>query len=146
MRLLHIIFLFLIFKVGVLFSDPWIAYGTVVIPPYEYQDNPPLSQNGLLGEVERFPYTVPQGYKLTINFIQVEGPTGPQFGMMLWVGSQPVTNAQGIISCTTIGGSTQLHGMQIVIPSGKTLNIRCMNNTGIAWANGFFIMGSLDPE
>lgn len=123
----------------------WRAYGTFVLPPYANTDNPPCNLLGLDGEVT-LPYIVPEGYSLTIDYMQIEGPDGPQVGMALWVGDYPCENSKSIISCTTPGGSTQLYGMNITIPAGKIVNIRVMNNTHIPWCNGFYLEGYLHKE
>jgi hypothetical protein len=122
---------------------PWIAYGDVTIAPYTAVDNPITNINGLAGE-QSFPYIVPAGYQLTITYMQAEGPTTPQFGIFIWLGPPPATNARSLISCTTAGGSTQLYGMQLIIPPGSIVNLRCMNNTATPWVNGFCIQGTLD--
>lgn len=136
----------MILSANILLADTWVAYGTTTIQPYEYIDNPKLNHVGLIGEIDRFPYIIPEGYKLTLKYLQVEGPASPQFGMALWIGKEPAENKKSVISCTTPGGSTQLSGMDIIIPAGKTINIRCMNNTALPWVNGFFLSGTLDPE
>lgn len=123
-------------------SQNWMAYGTFVLPPYANSDNPKCNFLGLEGE-SQLPYTVPEGYSLTIDYLQIEGPDGPQVGMALWLGEHPASNPKSIISCTTPGGSTQLQGMRIKIPSGKKVNIRIMNNTPLAWCNGFYLQGTL---
>ena len=123
-------------------ENNWVAYGTFQADPFTYIDNPETNLLGLRGEVT-LPYTVPEGYELTIHYLQIEGPAGPQVGMALWIGDYPCTNAKSIISCTTAGGSTQLEGMYITIPAGQTVNIRVMNNTAIPWVNGFYLQGEL---
>lgn len=120
----------------------WVAYGTFTINPYTNLDNPSTNLLGLPGEVT-LPYTVPEGYDLVIDYLQIEGPDSPQVGMMLWLGDHPCQNSKAIISCTTAGGSTQLNGMTINIGSGQIVNIRVMNNTGLPWCNGFFLQGYL---
>ena len=122
----------------------WMAYGTFVLAPYTNTDNPNCNLLGLAGEVT-LPYRVPDGYNLTIDYLQIEGPAGPQVGMALWLGDAPCSNAKSIISCTTAGGSTQLQGMLITIPEGEIVNIRVMNNTAIPWCNGFYLQGQLHP-
>lgn len=122
--------------------EDWRAYGTFVLDPYACSDNPQCNLLGLDGEVS-LPYTVPEGYQLVIDYLQIEGPDGPQVGMALWLGDHPCTNEKSIISCTTAGGSTQLHGMEIPINAGQTVNIRIMNNTHIPWCNGFYLQGFL---
>lgn len=123
----------------------WRAYGTFVLDPYTNTDNPDTNILGVEGEV-KLPFTVPEGYRLTIDYLQIEGPAGPQVGMMLWIGDYPCTNDKGVISCTTAGGSTQLNGMSITIPEGQIVNIRVMNNTAIPWCNGFYIQGFLSKQ
>lgn len=125
--------------------EDWRAYGTFVLPPYANADNPDTNMLGLDGEV-KLPYTVPDGYELTIDYLQIEGPDAPQVGMMLWLGDYPCENSKAIISCTTAGGSTQLYGMNITIPSGQIVNIRVMNNTAIPWCNGFYLQGFLSKQ
>jgi len=120
----------------------WMAYGTFTINPYTNLDNPSTNLLGLAGEVT-LPFTVPDGYDLVIDYLQIEGPDSPQVGMMLWLGEHPCQNSKAIISCTTAGGSTQLNGMVITIGSGQIVNIRVMNNTGLPWCNGFFLQGYL---
>ena len=120
----------------------WMAYGTFVLNPYTNTDNPPTNLLGLEGEVT-LPYLVPEGHYLIIDYLQVEGPDGPQVGMALWLGNDPCMNEKCIISCTTPGGSTQLDGMKIKISEGQLVNIRVMNNTAIPWVNGFFLQGKL---
>lgn len=127
-----------------IYSD-WRAYGTFVLAPYTNTDNPDTNILGLEGEV-KLPYTVPEGYELTIDYLQIEGPAGPQVGMALWLGEMPCENSKSIISCTTAGGSTQLHGMNITIPEGQIVNIRVMNNTAIPWCNGFYLEGFLSKK
>ena len=127
----------------VVYHTNWMAYGTFTIPPYTNVDNPQTNLLGLEGEVT-LPFTVPENSELTITYIQIEGPDSPQVGMALWLGDLPCENSKSIISCTTPGGSTQLHGMKIVIPAGEIVNIRVMNNTPVAWCNGFYLQGSLD--
>jgi len=122
----------------------WVAYGTFQADPFTYIDNPETNLLGIEGEVS-LPYTVPEGYCLTIDYLQIEGPAGPQVGMALWLGDYPCENSKSIISCTTAGGSTQLQGMLITIPEGQTVNIRVMNNTAIPWCNGFYLQGQLMP-
>lgn len=125
--------------------ENWMSYGTFVLAPYTNTDNPPSNILGLEGEAS-FPFTVPDGYELTIDYIQIEGPAGPQVGMALWLGEMPCENSKSIISCTTAGGSTQLYGMNITIPSGQIVNIRVMNNTAIPWCNGFYLQGFLSKK
>ena len=125
--------------------EDWVAYGTFILAPYTNTDNPDTNILGLDGEV-KLPYTVPAGYQLTIDYMQIEGPAGPQVGMMLWIGDMPCENSKSVISCTTPGGSTQLYGMNIKIPEGQTVNIRVMNNTTIPWCNGFFLQGFLSKK
>jgi hypothetical protein len=127
----------------------WIVYGTLVLSPFTNTDNPPLNHCGLVGEVAKLPYTVPAGYNLVIEAMQVEGPAPDsnslsQFGMNLWIGEYPATNDKGVASCTTGGGSAQLNGMRFVIPAGKKVNLRMMNNTNYPWANGFYVQGHLE--
>ena len=50
---------------------PWVAYGTVSIPPFDYVDNPACNVNGIFGEVV-LPYIVPEGHRLIIMEILVE--------------------------------------------------------------------------
>lgn len=130
---------------SVVCAEDWIAYGTVTLVPFSNIDNPPTNTNGIIGE-QSFPYIVPPGKQLRITYLQTEGPPTPQFGMFLWIGVSPATNPKAIISCTTPGGSTQLHGMNIIIPSGKIVNIRCANNTNAPWVNGFYVQGILEDE
>ncbi len=124
------------------YSRNWMAYGTFKLAPHTNTDNPPTNLLGLEGEVT-LPYFVPPGHYLIIDYLQVEGPDGPQVGMALWLGDDPCTNEKCIISCTTPGGSTQLDGMKIKISEGQLVNIRVMNNTAIPWVNGFFLQGKL---
>lgn len=125
--------------------EDWRAYGTFVLPPYANADNPDTNMLGLEGEV-KLPYTVPEGYELTIDYMQIEGPDAPQVGMMLWLGEHPCENSKAVISCTTAGGSTQLYGMNITIPEGQIVNIRVMNNTAIPWCNGFYLQGFISKK
>jgi hypothetical protein len=128
---------------SVISADDWICYGTITLNPFTYIDNPTTNLNGLVGE-QSFPYTVPAGKQLRVTYMQTEGPATPQFGMFIWLGAAPATNAKSLISCTTAGGSTQLYGMNLIIPEGKIVNIRCMNNTATAWVNGFCVQGLLE--
>lgn len=128
-----------------LFSENWCAYGTFQLPPYNCTDNPACNILGIEGE-SNLPYYVPDGHELVIDYMQIEGPAGPQVGMALWVGEHPCTNPKCIISCTTPGGSTQLHGMSIKIPENQIVNIRVMNNTAINWVNGFYLQGTLTKK
>jgi len=124
------------------YADNWTAYGAFVAAPYAFIDNPTTNLLGLDGEAS-LPYVVPADKHLVIDYLQIEGPDGPQVGMMLWLGDYPCENSKAVISCTTPGGSTQLSGMRINIPSGEIVNIRVMNNTGIPWVNGFYLQGNL---
>lgn len=124
--------------------ENWMAYGTFQANPYTCIDNPSVNLLGIHGEVS-LPYTVPEGYILVIDYLQIEGPDSPQVGMMLWLGSPPCTNRKCVISCTTAGGSAQLNGMSLILAAGKTVNIRVMNNTSLPWVNGFFLQGRLYP-
>lgn len=127
-------------------ADPfdWVAYSAFQLTAGHLVDNPSLNNAGIEGEISSFPYTVPSGYNLIIDYIQVEGPDAPQFGMFVWLGEFPCTNAKAIISCTTPGGSIQLHGMNIKIPEDTKVNIRCMNNTLLNWIFGIYLQGHLE--
>jgi hypothetical protein len=122
--------------------EDWRAYGFFMLDPYAASDNPKCNLLGLRGE-SRLPYTVPDGYELVITYMQIEGPDSPQVGMMLWLGDFPCTNEKSLMSCTTPAGSVQMHGMELPIPAGQTINLRIMNNTGVAWVNNFYIEGFL---
>lgn len=124
------------------YADNWTAYGTFIAAPYDLIDNPTTNLLGLPGEVS-LPYLVPDNKHLVIDYLQIEGPDSPQVGMALWLGEPPCKNEKSIISCTTPGGSTQLSGMRIEIPSGHIVNIRVMNNTAVPWCNGFYLQGTL---
>lgn len=125
----------------------WIVYGVFVLGAYENCDNPPANHVGIVGE-ESLPYVVPKGYNLVISSMGIEGPAPhdlEQVGMALWLGNMPCTNDKSIMSCTTMGGSTQLINLAFIIPAGQTVNARMMNNTHIPWANGWYIQGTLVP-
>lgn len=66
----YFIFL-LILSNPVMAQIPWVAYGTVSIPPFDYVDNPACNVNGIFGEVV-LPYIVPEGHRLIIMEILVE--------------------------------------------------------------------------
>jgi hypothetical protein len=126
----------------------WIIYGVTSVAIYEFVDNPTPNTIGLVDEIDSFPYVVPDGYNLIINSMGIEGPgpssaDGNQVGIALWIGDLPCTNDKSIMSCTTPAGSTQLTGLKFIIPSGKKVNMRMMNNTPYAWANGWYIQGEL---
>lgn len=127
------------------YAENWTAYGTFIASPYTFIDNPTTNLVGIDGEVS-LPYIVPENQHLVIDYIQIEGPDSPQVGLALWLGDYPCTNEKSIISCTTAGGSTQLMGMYIDIPAGEKVNIRVMNNTGVAWCNGFYLQGTLSER
>ena len=133
-----------------IYADPWIAYGTTVMASGTFLDNPTTSLNDVIGE-RSLPFVVPTGYQLTITYMEVEGNSCDyssnysQFGMSLWLGTVYSSNDFGLLSCTSAGGSNQCNGFKIIIPAGKTVNIRCMNNTPTMWAFGFCVQGTLDP-
>lgn len=135
-------------------EEPWVAYGTVSIPPYEYVDNPTCNSNGVFGEIS-LPYTVPKNHNLIILYIQVEGITyniktrskkkTKDFALRLWIGNHFDDKSRGVFSCSTaLGESNQCNGMYIIIPENKIVNIRCINNGSSTRSNSFFIQGILD--
>jgi len=131
---------------------PWIVYGTTLVPAGNVIDNPIPNSNGVVGEIISLPYLVPEGYELVITNMQVEGPpydnsvSWSQFGMGVWLGTFPCTNAKWIASCTTIGGSHQNNDMNIILKSGTILNIRLMSNTQIGWIDGWYVQGYLQSS
>ncbi len=130
----------------------WIVYGTTTLAPGAVIDNPTPNVLGITEEVTSLPYTVPAGYNLTITDMQVEGPAcnygsaSSQFGMGIWLGPLPATNAKWVASCTTVGGSNQNVNMNVNLSSGTIFNIRLMNNTSAAWVDGWYIQGVLKPN
>lgn len=130
---------------------PWIVYGTVTLTSGQVVDNPIPNSNGIIGEQTILPYTVPEGYNLIITNMQVEGPAcdyssnSSQFGMGIWLGTAPCTNAKWVISCTTTGGSNTISNSNIILPAGTIFNLRMMNNTSAAWVDGWVVQGYLEP-
>ncbi len=126
-------------------DEPWICYGATVVSGNSNSDNPSCSVNGLVGEVSSLPYTVPTGYELVITNYGIEGGKTPQYALIPWIGTTPVTNAKGLMTCAAAYGSNQYSNMEWILPEGKILNIRISNasNDGVTYAFGWYINGYL---
>lgn len=130
----------------VLAETPWIVYGATVVNGYTNVDNPPPSVNGLIGEVNSLPYTVPYGYELVITGYGIEGGKTPQYAFIPWMGTGGFThNEQGLFTCAAAYGSNFYSNMNWIIPAGKILNVRVSNSgdDAIAYAFGWYMEGYL---
>lgn len=144
---------FLILTMPLCAQIPWVAYGTVSLPPFDYVDNPTCNSNGVLGEIP-LPFVVPPDHNLIIIYIHVEGISfnkktkskkkSRDFGIKLWLGELYQNKSQEIFSCSSLGESVECRGMYLIVPEGKVVNIRCVNGASSTRVNSFFIQGILD--
>lgn len=126
----------------------WIVYGITTVGEGGVCDNPEPNTVGVVNEVASLPFIVPKGYELLIDSLGIEGPgpsshKGTQVSLTVWEGEKPFINSRGIISLTSGVSSKQFTGLKIIIPEGKKVNIRLMNNTPFYWINGWYVQGEL---
>lgn len=141
-------FIFCFLSIFCYAENNWIVYGATIVKPYSNIDNPQPNVNGLVGEVISLPYRVPDNKQLVITNYAIEGGKSPQYALIPWIGSQPITNDKCIMTCAAAYGSNLYNGMKWILPSGTILNVRISNssNDGFAYAFGWYLEGYLQPN
>ena len=119
----------------------WVSYGQTLLAPSQSIDNPAPNLNGLGGEVT-LPYTVPAGQQLVLTSWGIEGTPGGDSAIIPYVGTVFSQNSQGLPTCRTVDGVSQVNGMW-VIPAGTTISARIVYAGGVQpivfgwWIQGY---------
>jgi len=125
-------------------ADPWYVYGQTPLPLGVAIDNPAPNSNGLIGEVDSLPYTVPPGCTLTINAYGIESYV-PSVGLFIWLGLGSASNDNALMTVLGNWGTAEIIGSRFVIPSGEIVNIRIMNGSPRnGWTHAWYLNGDLN--
>ncbi len=135
----------------------WFSMGQTSLAANTSVDD--AAVNALLelpGQVDSWPYTVPEGKALTIEAYGIEGYDRDMQGVCVcfpWIERAddtppaPMTSAyripRSLASCSSGGNSNELVGLRVEVPAGYKVHWRMINGTDYTAVYGWYVRGEL---